>query len=136
VTNHISRADTIINSHIVERYDISGFDTAGSVPPVLKTYSEDIASYYVLRSLYGGDGQNLNEYIQEYYKAMEDLVKIKEGEMSLFDSSGSQIPSKLSSTVDMISSNTESYTPTFGEDDPLSWATDNDKLTTLQDDRD
>ena len=136
ISSHVTRADTLINSYLVERYDISSFDTAGSVPPVLKTYSEDIASYYTLRSLYGGDGQNLNEYIQEYYKALEDLTKIREGEMNLFDTAGSQIPAKLSSTIDVVSSNTEDYTPTFLEDGPLSWATDSDKLDDIEDDRD
>lgn len=133
---HVTRADNVINSYLVERYDISGFDVADAVPPILRTYSEDIASYFTMRSLYSGDGQNENEYIQEYYKALAELEKIKEGETNLYDTAGSQIPTKSSATVDMISSNTEDYTPTFGEDSSLSWETDQDKLNTLSDERD
>lgn len=135
VESHITRADSLINSKVANRYDVSSYDTAGSVPPLLRTLSEDIAAYYSYRSLYSADGQNDNEWTDKFKDAIEILNEIRQGDMDLVDTAGAMLPIRASSTVDDIASNTEDYTPTFGEDSSLDWAVDSTKINNLSDDR-
>ena len=135
VDSHVDRADNLVNAKISNRYNVSGFNTSGSVPPVLRTLSEDITAYYSYRSLFSSDGQNDNEWTDKCKDAIDILNEIREGTMDLVDSSGSMIATRASATVDDIGSTTEDWTATFGEDDPLSWVVDSDKLDSIKDDR-
>lgn len=135
IDKHIVRADNLINSKIAYRYNISGFNTSGSVPPLIQSLSEDIASYYTYRSEFSSDGQNENAWTDKFDQAIAMLDEIRGGTMDLIDSTGSLIAVLASSTVDLISSNTEDYTPFFGEDTVTSWKVDSDKLSSLSDSR-
>lgn len=133
IEQHITRADNIINGMIAQRYNVSGFTT--SVPPLLKTISEDITSYFSYRSFFSGDNQNFNEWTDEYKAAMESLKKIREGDLDLVNSTGSLLPEVESSSVDRIESTTQDYQPFFDEDGVTDWAVDDDKLTNIKDNR-
>lgn len=137
MSNTVIRATDITNGYVISRYDVSSFNTAGSVPPLLKTITEDIAAYYTMRSLYSGDNQNLNEWIEKYQESMELLQKIRESDMDLFDTAGNLIPDReTGSNTRLVDSNTRAYNPTFGEDSSTSWNVDENKLDALGDTRD
>jgi len=133
VDKHILRADNTINGKVSIRYDVSAFSS--DVPPLLKTLSEDIASFYSFRSFYGGDNQNINEWIEKYQEALNFLDEIRDAKIDLVDENGNVIPERDTTASTVISSNTKDYQSTFDEDDVLNWKTDQDKLTTIEDNR-
>jgi hypothetical protein len=135
VASHIDRADNLINGKIGKRYDVSGYDTSGSVPPLLQTLSEDIAAFYTFRSVYSGDNQNFNEWLSKFDEAMTMLNELRDGDLHLVNTTGSLIEERSSSTAAFVDSNTKDYTPTFGEDSSLNWEVDPDKLSDLSDSR-
>jgi hypothetical protein len=135
LSSHITRAESIVNTHIVRRYDVSGF-SAGGHPPVLKTLTEDIAAYYYLRPQFTGDNQNDNEWVEKYLDAKEILKDLKEGNCDLIDENNAVISERTDANEDRVESNVEDYTPTFMEDDTLSQKIDSDKISDIADSRD
>lgn len=135
IDSHISRADSYINAKISNRYDVSGFDTVGSVPPLLKMLSEDIASYYTYRSQFSADNQNVNEWTEKFKDAIEVLNQIRDGDMDLVNTTGSLITELTDTENDMVTSSTEDYQSYFDEDSPLDWKVDDDKLESINDAR-
>ena len=133
---HIARSDALINSKIATRYDVSGFDTSGSVPPLVRMLSEDITSFYTYRSQFSGDNQNQNDWIEKFESAMEDLEAIRDGSMDLVNTAGSLIGERSATAIELVSSNTKNYTPLFDEDSVTAWKVDDDKLTAIKDSRD
>lgn len=135
VTQHIARADNVINAKIAQRYSVGGFDTSGSVPPLLKTISEDIASYYTFRSEFGGDNQNSNEWTDKFKEALTLLDELREGDLDLVNTTGSIISENVASSVDIIQSDNMDYQPFFDEDSVTSWKVDTDKISSISDNR-
>jgi len=104
--------------------------------PTLKTYAEDITMYYTFVSLFSGDNQNDNEWVDRYQVALDGLDDIKNGDCDLFDSTNNLIPERTEDAGDnRVDSNTKNYVPTFGEDDPLDWKVDSSKLDDLSNER-
>lgn len=134
IEQHITRADNIINGMIAKRYVISNF--ISSVPPLLKTLSEDITSYFTYRSFFSMDNQNRNEWTDKFEGAIDILREIRDNKMDLVDSSGNVIAELLSATTNYVDSNTKDYASTFAEDTSTSWSVDNDKIDSISDDRD
>jgi len=66
--------------------------------------------------------------------AIDCLEKIAEYKLDINATSGSVI-ADFSNTAYQTRSNTSQYTETFGEDDPLSWVVDPDKLDDIKSDR-
>ena len=135
IDSHVGRADTIINSKIARRYDVSGYDTAGSVPPILRTLSEDISSYYTFRAAFSQDNQNVNDWTDKFNEAIVVLDEIRDGNMDLVNTAGAIIGEVLSTTVQYVDSNTIDYQSFFDCDEPLDWGPDPDKLTDISDKR-
>lgn len=135
IASHVARADTVINAKIAKRYDVSGFNTTGSVPPMLKTISEDMASYYSYRSLYSSDNQNFNEWTDKFKEAMELLDEIRDGDIDLVNTTGSVIQERTSATLDKIIANNENHQTFFDIDDPLDWDFDEDRKDEVKDAR-
>jgi phage gp36-like protein len=137
IAAHILRAEAVVNSYLVNRY-ASQVPTGGwglpwgsswgalsvSVPPILRTLTEDIASYYVIRGSYVQDGQRKNEYAEDFKFAIKQLEEIRDGKISLADTSGTII---AQATTGRYISSTKNYAPTFNDDAPENWETDNDK---------
>lgn len=130
---HITRADTLINSKISARYEVANFVT--NVPPVLRMIAEDITSYWTLRSMYQGDTQNDNEWTDKYKDSITFLNEIRDSKIDLVNTAGSIIQSRTIASVDKIESNTMDYQPFFDEDKSTNWKVDNDKLSSIEDDR-
>jgi hypothetical protein len=133
IDQHIARSDNIINSYIAQRYDVSSF--VSSVPPLLKTLSEDLTSYQSYRSFFSSDNQNFNEWTDKYLEAKEMLKELRDGKQDLVDENGNIIQEIVTSAIDRIESTTEDYQPFFDEDEPIDWKVDADKLTNIEDNR-
>lgn len=123
-SRHIDRAEGVVNSYVATRYSLP-FNTTTSIPPLLRTLSEDMACYFAIRGAYTQDGQNTNQYFPEYRKAMETLEAIKNGQIQLAYTDGSLVSPVSSSR---FLSSTENYTPIIGLDDPELWKRDNDEI--------
>jgi hypothetical protein len=116
---HITRAENIVNSMIARRYSVPW--TVGSVPPMVVTLTEDIATYLSYRSFYSQDNQNKTEHFTELKTiAFELLQKIVDSEIDLVDTAGSLVSERAASDYSsMVDSNTRSYQPFFDIDDSL-----------------
>lgn len=127
----IDWAENEVNKKLANRYDVSAFAT--SVPPMVKTLSEQIAVAYFHYHNSRGSKESIGRYKELIKMPMDNLADLACGKAGLVDSSGDQISVRsgrlaLSSTLD--------YTPTFAEDKPTSWKVDTDKLDAIRNDRD
>ena len=129
ISEHLDRADSVINSMLARRYTVP----FSPVPPAIRTAAEDMTIFFSLRSLYGGDNINTQNYEDLYNDHKEFLKELKEGTMDLVDTAGSVL-TELGAD-NKIASNTEDYTPTFGEDTATAWKVDSEKLDAIADDR-
>lgn len=134
ITPHITRADNVINGKISGRYDVKNFAT--SVPPLLQTISEDIASYFSFRSFFSNDNQNFSEWTDKFKDAIDLLNEIRDGEIDLVDSSGNVISElEATSSNGMVDSNTMDTQSFFDIDEPTEWKFDDDALSSVEDKR-
>ena len=131
---NITRSDNLINSKVAVRYDVSSWTV--TVPPMVQSLSEDIATYYTMRASFAGDSTAVNEWADRYKEAIAMLDQIRDGDMDLVDSTGNLLDEVSDADPGSVSSTTMDYAPTFGEDDDLSMVIDTDKLDALDDDRD
>lgn len=120
---HITRAEAKVNSAISSRYSVEGF-TSGSIPPLLTKLTEDIATYFVIRST-GYRANDRNEYLDDYKDAMETLEGLMKGNVKLTYTDGSAV---AVNTTARFKSSTEDYTPIFGLDTQTSWKRDSDEI--------
>lgn len=120
---HIDRAENYVKAVLAKRYEAF---SAGAVPPLLTTITQDIACYYVIRAAHFKDSKNKSQYLEEFKTAFVTLKEIANGELSLADTSGSLVAVRSASTY---LSNHENYTPIFGKDDPTTWDRDEDEVT-------
>ena len=104
---------------------LAALDALGTTPAIIKSLAEDIASYYVMRSLYSGKMPSTNEWINRYKEAKDTLEKIAEGTLQI---------EGITLKVGVIQSSTKDYKRTFDERDETNWKTDPDKLEDLADD--
>lgn len=129
-SRHIDRAEDAINGHLAARY-ATPF-SVGSVPPLVKTWAEDIATYYAMRATYTQDGNIRQDYVDAFKRAEDQLIAAANGDITLILSDGSLAPTR--STTRILSS-TEGYTPIFGRDDSDQWKRDADEVTDTEADR-
>lgn len=125
---HITRAESIVNSYLSARYSIP-FTV---VPPIVRTLSEDIASYFHIRGVSVQDGQRDNPWYSSYKLALDMLQDIKDGKTQLSLTDGSSVGPI--STSRFLSS-TDGYSQTFNLDSPDNWEVDSDRLDDIEDGR-
>lgn len=134
ISQHITRADGIIDGYLARRYAVPFTSTA--VPPAIRTIAEDITSYYTFRSFYSQDNHNRTEYFDELIMhARHDLELIRDGKMDLVLTSGSDAPLKSTTTQSPLDSTTRSYQSHFDIDDSLYWDFDSDLKDSVSDSR-
>lgn len=132
ISQHITRADGIIDSYVGRRYALP----LSPVPPSIRAMSQDMVSYYTYRSFFTQDNHNRTEYFEELYRqAREDLEKIRDGAMDLFDTAGSDMTVKSSDTQSLLDSTTKNYQSFFDVDDPKDWNFDSDLLDEINNNR-
>jgi len=100
-------------------------DALGTVPAIIKSLAEDIASYFVMRGLYSGKSPSINVWIDKYKEAIKTLEKIAAGNLQI---------EGITVDVGAIQSTTKNYKRTFDERDETCWETDPNKLEDLADD--
>lgn len=111
---HITRAESVVNAACVARYGLP-FVT---IPPLVRTLSEDIAAYFLIRGSYVQDGEIKQSYVDSYDWAIDQLEKIRKGEIKLSLTDGTLIPAEGSRKY---LSSSENYSPVFNMDEPTSW---------------
>jgi len=137
-TKCITDAESEVRKYLSRRYDLTGSDlaltTTSSIPPMVTTWTETWAEGLMYKRMSRGGKESL-ERGKDLIKMVEaNLKRIAEGEADLIADSGSVVDEKTTSHKRVLS-NTKNYTPTFGEDDPLSWVVDPDKLEDISDSR-
>lgn len=125
-SKHIDRAESIVNAAIGRRFSLPFITgtTATNVPPVLRTITEDIATYYAMRGSFSQDGKTKNPYLADYEKAITMLKDIAAGTMPLVYTSGSEVPADSSN---LFLSTTKEFRPIFGLDNAPDWRRDPDE---------
>jgi len=83
VTSWITKGDTIINSYCASRY-IVPFTT---VPPLIKTLSEELATFFFFRDQDRAEEMRVNIWA----RVRELLEKIRDGEQRLIDADGNAV---------------------------------------------
>jgi len=104
---------------------LAALDALETVPAIIKSLSEDIAAYYVMRGLYSGKMPSSNKWIDRYKEAKDILKQIAEGKKQI---------EGITLKVGAVQSSTKDYKRTFDERDETNWRTDPDKLEDLADD--
>ena len=128
IAAHIVRAEGVVNSYVAGRYSLP----FAVVPPIIRSLSEDLASYYTIRASYVQDGERKNEYLVAYESAMEMLKEIRDGKMPLAMTDGSLL---TQNTTGRYKSSTENYTPIFNLDSEEAWDADPDQIEDITSER-
>lgn len=134
-SKHIDRAESIVNAAIGRRFSlpfITGTTTT-NVPPILRTITEDIATYYAMRGSFSQDGKVRNPYLDDYKAAISMLEQIAVGTMPLVYTGGSEVPADSSN---LFLSTTKNFRPIFGLDDAPDWHRDPDEVRQTEAERD
>jgi len=115
----IARADDYIDARLYQLYNVP----FSSTPPIVRSISTHLASYYVLQMLYVQSRTTDNDaWMSSFKNYAYDLLKdIQKGIILLLDSSGNKISRKSGRG---ILSSTEDFYPIFSEGDPRSWTVD------------
>lgn len=122
-----------INKKIAKIYDVSSFQTSTSVPPLLTSICQQLSLGYFWHNMSRGSKESMDRGDRFIDRAMNNLDLIMDNKIALTDSSGSIIVQR--SGVKGVLSNTKDYSNTFGEDSPLNWAIDSDKLSDIDGER-
>lgn len=132
----IDQAESEINKRLSQRYDISSstFQTSTSIPPMVTTLCKWLAVGYLYENTARGSKDAYMRADRYIKKAEKNLEGIIDYQYNLVDANGEPIDDN--STDLQVLSNTTNYTETFGEDSPLDWAVDSDKLQDISDSRD
>lgn len=128
----ITWSENEINKKLAKRYDIASFQT--SVPPHVRGMCEQLTTglFYKHNARGGKDAITRGDAFVK--SVMENLNELAMGKMELVDAAGAIISPR--GTAKGVLSSTVDYTSTFGEDDPLNWKVDPDKLDAILSDRD
>jgi hypothetical protein len=132
----ITHAENHIRKVLSKRYDVSGaaFQTSTSTPPMVTTICEELAMGHMYMYVGRGTAGDITRAKALMDHAKECLTAIVEDDADLVDSVGDTLAEKTNRNK--IISNTVDYIDTFGEDNPLNWESDEDKLDDIADDRD
>lgn len=106
---------------------LTAIDAADPLPAIVKSLAEDMASYFVMRGLYAGNTESINEWIDRYKDAKKTLTDIADGTKQI---------EGITVDVNEVQSTTKDYKSTFDERNEIDWKTDPDKLNDLDDEAD
>ena len=136
-TKCIDWAQAECNKYLAKRYDLSAstFQTTTSIPPLLRSLTEQVATGYMLTLNTRASKESIVKGEKLIKMAQEQLQAVADYKAHLVDTAGSQI-TESSNTAYQVKCNTTLYTPTFAEDDDQSWVIDSDKLEDISDERD
>lgn len=132
----ITNAENKVRERLSKRYDTSSdqFQTSTSVPPVVTTLTEWLSMGYMYENLSRGGNDAFKRADRYIQKAMDNIDDILAYKANIVDSSGDLLAESVESMPTY--SNSDDYHDTFGEDDPLDWAVDSDKIDDIASERD
>jgi len=135
----ITDAENHVRKNLSKRYDLTdsnfALTTTSTVPPMVTTLTEQYSEglFYMRQSR--GSKESLTRG-KELIKMVDGcLDEIAERKVDVIADDGSVIEDKTLHNYRIISSS-DTYSNTFGEDNPLDWAVDKDKLDDIDSDRD
>lgn len=134
-TKCITDGENEIKKMLARRYDTSAaeFNTVASIPPMLTSLCEQLAEGYMYMRMSRGAKESITRAKELLKWPRENLMGLSEGTLDLVNTAGSIIAER--SGRKEVLCNTETYSPTFDEDDGLDWAIDSDKLDDIADER-
>lgn len=129
-------AESEIKKQLSKRYDFaaSPFLTTTTIPPIVTYMTETLALGYMYENMARGSKEGHQRADRYIKRVMDNLTSLQDGDVQLMDSSGSLITEITGDWI--VRGTNSSYSPTFNEDDPTSWAVDQDKLDDIADERD
>lgn len=137
LTAQTVRADSMIDGYCAKRYSIplNGASTfTSSVPPLIRTLSQDLAASWTYRAYFPKDSVSYSEWPERFEKtALNTLSLIRTEDVDLFDTAGSSLDEVY--VASKIESNTDNFSKDFGHDNALAWAVDPDKIDAETDER-
>jgi phage gp36-like protein len=126
--HHIDRAESIINASLSRMYNVP----FSPIPPIIRTITEDITVYNLLKATSYRQGQ-MNEYYDANYKASSDILsKLASGSMPLPLTNGSLVSMKASNRIKV---STEGYEPIMNIDEPTNWTPNDTEADDVSDTR-
>lgn len=134
-TKLITHSENEVNKWLSKRYDVGAWSTSTSVPPLVTSLTETLAEGYMHQRMSRGGKDAVNRGAGLIKQVLENLKLISEYKLDLVDSNG-DIVTDMSNTAYRVLSNTDTYSGTFNEDDPLNWEVDQDKLDDIEGERD
>jgi len=128
-------AENEIRKRLSKRYDVSAdaFQTSTSTPPMVTTLCEWLTMGYMYENLSRGGTEAFGRADRFLKKANDNIDDILNFKANILNTTGSTI-AEGSESLPMYS-NSDDYSSTFDEDDPLKWTVDKDKLDDISDDR-
>jgi len=133
----IPQAESEINKYLSKRYDLSSdyFATiTSSIPPLVITLCERLSQGYMYQQLGRGGKEAMARGVLFIKPVLDNLELIRDYKVDLVDTAGSVLPD-FENTAYKVLTNTDDYSETFQEDDPLKWKIDSDKLDDIANDR-
>jgi hypothetical protein len=121
---YVSKAEGYIHSKLAKMYTVPF--TSSNIPPLVKSISQDLSMYYILRRIYTQNKKDKNPWIDEWKLAIDILDELASGEMVLVDNSGEVISARTDQT--QIWSNVTDYKPTMDHRGPEWQRVDPDRL--------
>jgi phage gp36-like protein len=131
----ILEVEGLIDGYLANRYSLP-FAT-DSVPVQIRSIARNLAVYRVYNYQYSGDNINRNAYVERFESfdknAFDMLEKIRDGEIQLTLTNGSQVPFKTS--IIAVRSSSSGYQPIFEMDTTTSQKIDSDLLSDISNSR-
>lgn len=131
ISKCITWAENEVNKKLAKRFDISAFQT--TVPPHVTTMTERLALGYFHENNSRGGKDAIARAKELKQEVRDNLDELAAGKLELVNTAGSIILPRSSRPG--VLANTDGYSSTFAEDDPLSWSVDSDKLDDISDNR-
>ena len=128
VDRMITRAEAKLNSILAIKYSLP----FATVPPLVRTLSEDLACYYIVRNTNYQDGKEKNKYLENFQIVFDDLAELMKGVTKLTLTDGSTVP--VNSRGRILSSSLD-YAQIFNKDEPTSWKPSAAELDDITDTR-
>jgi len=125
VINYLDRAESRINARISHLYTVP----VGCAPPALQDLSETLAMALMLRRFYTQEKQNLSEWVEGWFKEVEEtLLLYATGSATLTCSGGAVVDTGVAAGLTLGPfSNTAVYKPTFDSREMINQRTDPDR---------
>jgi len=130
----IAYAEATVRSYVAAKYDVSGWALT-TVPPLIRSTSEILATAYVYRFMSRGSKEQHSRADNLEKMALNTLEAIRDCTQYLHDTAGTLIDTIMDDGTYTVKSSTEDYTGFADVDSTTSWKVDSDQLDDIADER-